>query len=445
MNEPHTRAIAVPIQKPLDASPHFANEALVETDALFRDAPIPILIEDWSGIKAWVDSLRNSGVDDLDAWLDEHPEVIQKLRELHAFVDANDATLALFDATSKEVFFEWSRQLLPANRFSNSQVLRAMFEGHASCQGERILTTLTGRKVPIVWRCSLPKDIAQYRRLHFYAFDVTEHKENTDRLQALRAQIAHTARVSMVGQLVASITHEIGQPLGAVRTGLDAAVRWLDRSEPNVAEALAAFRHASRWTDDIAGICRRLRGFLTGAPVEAEQLDCAEIVDSSMLLIASEANAHAITLAKEIEPAVTAYADRIQLQQVLTNLLINGIHAIAAVSAEGREPLLTVRARRYNDSQTLFEVVDTGGGIQALQPDAIFQPLSSTKSDGMGMGLPISRSIVEAHGGAIWVADTGASGTRFCFTLPCSARAHGPRSPVAHATRAAANSNGGLL
>ncbi|WP_114812309.1 PAS domain-containing sensor histidine kinase [Paraburkholderia kururiensis] len=443
MNEPNAEAIAAPTQKPLNASAHVANEALVETDGLFRDAPIPILIEDWSGIKAWVDSLRTNGIDDLESYIDQHPEVIDKLRELHTFVDANDATLALFDAASKEVFFEWSRELLPANRFSNSQVLRAMFEGHASCQGERVLTTLTGRKVPIVWRCSLPKDIAQYRRLHFYAFDVTEHKENADRLQALRAQMARTARVSMVGQLVASITHEIGQPLGAVRTGLDAAVRWLDRPEPNVTEALAAFRHASQWTDDIAGICRRLRGFLAGAPVEAVELDCAEIVDSAMLLIASEANAHAITLAKEIEPAVTAYADRIQLQQVLTNLLINGIHAIAAASAAGRAPLLTVRARRYNDSQTLFEVVDTGGGIQALQPDAIFQPLSSTKSDGMGMGLPISKSIVEAHGGAIWVADTGDAGTRFCFTLPRSARAHGTGRLVAHATRAALNGNDG--
>lgn len=445
MNEPNAEAIAAPTQKPLDASARFANETPIETDGLFRDAPIPILIEDWSGIKAWVDALRTSGMSDLESYIDQHPEVIDKLRALHTFVDANDATLALFDAASKEVFFEWSRELLPANRFSNSQVLRAMFEGHASCQGERVLTTLTGRKVPIVWRCSLPKDLSQYRRLHFYAFDVTEHKENSDRLQALRAQMARTARVSMVGQLVASITHEIGQPLGAVRTGLDAAVRWLDRPRPDVAEALAAFRHASQWTDDIAGICRRLRGFLAGAPVEAVELDCAEIVDSAMLLVASEANANAITLARDIEPAVTAYADRIQLQQVLTNLLINGIHAIAAASDEGRAPLLTVRTRRYNDTQTLFEVIDSGGGIQTLQPDAIFQPLSSTKSDGMGMGLPISKSIVEAHGGAIWVADTGKSGTRFCFTLPCSARALDAGKPVADARRTPVNGNGGSL
>jgi signal transduction histidine kinase len=221
-------------------------------------------------------------------------------------------------------------------------------------------------------------------------------------------------------------------------------VRWLDRPAPDIAEALAAFRHASQWTDDIVGICRRLRGFLAGAPVEAVELDCAEIVDSAMLLIASEANANAITLAKEIEPALTAYADRIQLQQVLTNLLINGIHAIAAANAHGRAPLLTVRARPYNDTQTLFEVIDSGGGIKSLQPDAIFQPLSSTKSDGMGMGLPISKSIVEAHGGSIWVADTGESGTRFCFTLPRSARARSAGVLGADARRGPNENHGSL-
>ncbi|WP_175922784.1 sensor histidine kinase [Burkholderia latens] len=407
-------------------------------DALFRSAPIPILIEDWSGIKRWVDTLKARGVTDLDAYLDAHPGVIDEVRRMHAFVDANDATLSLFDAESKDAFFAAAAQLLPASRVSNSQVLRAMFEGRTSCQGERTLSTLTGRKVPIVWRCSLPADGDAYRRLHFYAFDVTEYKENGERLDALRAQLARTARASMMGQLVASITHEIGQPLGAIRTALDAAVRWLDRAEPDIPEATAAFRHASRWTDDLANICRRLRGFLAGAPVEAVELDCADVVGSAMQLVASEAGAHAITLTSEIAAGATAYADRIQLQQVLTNLLINGIHAIGAAPADARAPLLRVRAGRYDDTHTLFEVADTGCGIASSPPDAIFQPFSSTKRDGMGMGLPISKSIVEAHGGTIWIDDTGPHGTRLCFTLPSSEHARRRPSDGAAAVSAQA-------
>ncbi|MBR8221723.1 sensor histidine kinase [Burkholderia ambifaria] len=435
MNGPNGKSPSLSTRKPSGAAGESAAQARVETDSVFRDAPIPILIEDWSGIKAWVDSLKACGVTDLDAYIDDHPHVIDELRERHAFIDANGAALALFDAESKALFFEQSRRLLPANRISNSQVLRAMFDGHAFCQGERLLSTLTGRKVPIVWRCSLPTEPAQYRRLHFYAFDVTEHKENSERLEALRAQMARTARVSMVGQLVASITHEIGQPLGAVRSALDAAARWMDRAEPNIGEALAAFRYAARWTDDIAAICQRLRGFLVGAPVEAVEVDCAEIVQSAMLLVASEANAHAIAVSMEIEPGVRAYADRIQLQQVLTNLLINGIHAISAVELKDRAPQLTVSVRRHDTMQVLFEVCDSGCGIMAAQPDSVFQPLSSTKSDGMGMGLPISKSIVEAHGGAIWIEQTGQRGTTFCFTVPSFPDAFGTGKPQASAPR----------
>ncbi|HEF5873761.1 TPA: histidine kinase [Burkholderia cenocepacia] len=422
MNEPHAAADTMP-----DRTMR-ADDARVDT--LFRRAPIPILIEDWSGIKRWIDTLKARGVTDLDAYLDAHPDVIDEMRRLHAFVDANDATLSLFEAASKDAFFAAAGQLLPASRLSNSQVLHAMFAGRSSCQGERTLSTLTGRKVPIVWRCSLPADDDAYRRLHFYAFDVTEYKENSERLDALRAQLARTARVSMMGQLVASITHEIGQPLGAIRTALDAAVRWLERSEPDIAEATAAFRHASRWTDDMANICRRLRGFLAGAPVEAVDLDCAEVVASAMQLVASEASAHAITLAAEVAAGTTAHADRIQLQQVLTNLLINGIHAIDAAPADARERLLRVRAGRYDDTHTLFEVADDGCGIAGAPRDAIFQPFSSTKRDGMGMGLPISKSIVEAHGGTIWIGDTGPHGTRICFTLPSSAHAAAGAGPA---------------
>ncbi|WP_176054714.1 sensor histidine kinase [Paraburkholderia caribensis] len=383
---------------------------------LFRTAPIPILVEDWSGIRQRLSALREDGVVDLERYFEEHPDFIHELRKLHMFVDANDATLSLFDAASKEVFFAHARELLPADRFSNSQVLRAMFDGLPSCQGERTLTSLAGRKVPIVWRCALPDDIEKYRHLHFYAFDVTEHKENTNRLEALRAEMAHSARVSMAGQLVASITHEIGQPLAAIRTGIDAAIRWLSRLQPNVDEALATLRNATRWADDTSEICLRLRSFLGGAPIEAQTLDCREVVDSVLTLVSSEANANNILLHKNVERGATVFAERIYVQQVLTNLVLNSIHAITA--ADRKEAAsIELRVARFNMTHTVFEVIDSGGGIQAANPDDIFQPFLSTKREGMGMGLSLCKSIVESHGGKIWVASTGPDGTRICFTL----------------------------
>ncbi|WP_391857476.1 nitrogen regulation protein NR(II), partial [Vibrio cidicii] len=129
-----------------------------------------------------VKELKMAGVSDIDRYFDEHPQAVARLRALHAFVAANDAVVQLFDAESKEHFLQHAEILLPADRLSNSAVLRAIYENRTACQGERTLVTFKGRRVPIVWRCSLPKHEDGYRRLHFYAFDVTEQKENSDRL-----------------------------------------------------------------------------------------------------------------------------------------------------------------------------------------------------------------------------------------------------------------------
>lgn len=176
---------------------------------LFLSAPIPILIEDWSRVYRAIKELQASGVADIDRYFDAHPEAVSNLRALHSFVAANDAVVALFDAQSREHFLAHAQILLPADRLSNSAVLRAIYENKPACQGERTLVTFAGRTVPIVWRCSLPNDEEGYRRLHFYAFDVTEQKENAERLEALRAEMARATRVSLFGEMSASILHEV--------------------------------------------------------------------------------------------------------------------------------------------------------------------------------------------------------------------------------------------
>lgn len=406
---------------PSQDSPHDTPGPLnaAESDELFRCAPVPILIEDWSRIKQWVDDLKESGVEHLDRYLDAHPTAISELRALHSITDANDAALSLFDAESKAQFFSLAKQLLPANRPSNGQVLQAMFDGRMACQGERTLTTLTGRKVPMVWSCSLPRVPSRYSRLHFYGFNISEYQDNVDKLQALRAEMARTARISLAGQLAASITHEISQPLSATRTAVDAALRWITRDEPEIEEAISCIQDAARWARDTTELCRSLRGFLTRTPVRNTLLSAEEILDSAIFLIAPEANANDIEIVRTIEPSSSVYADRIQAQQVLTNLLLNGMYAIRAVR-RNRHRTLSVHAAPHGDSDTLFEVTDTGAGIEGQDPGSLFQPFASTKADGMGMGLAISRSIVEAHGGRIWIAFSGPQGTRFCFTLPRS-------------------------
>jgi len=385
-------------------------------DETYRLAPIPILIEDWYGIRQWVDSLRSNGVNDLDTYLDHHPDTIQQLRDrFHSFVDANEAVLTLFEAPSKEAFFERARRLLPASRRSNEQVLRAMFRGETACQGERTLTSLTGRTIPIVWRCSLPSDPESYRRLHFYAFDISEYQENINRLETLRAEMARAGRIALVGQLAASITHEISQPLSATRTSVEAALRWMNRDEPEVEEAIASIRDAARWARDTTDICHKLRGFMTRSPVQPRLQVAADVVAAAVLLIAAEAEEKGIAVEAAVDPGLTVFVDRVQLQQVLGNLLVNGMQAIdGAPGDESRT--LTVTAQP-DGGDIIFKVTDTGKGLQTADADSLFQPFATSKPDGMGMGLSISKSIVEAHGGRIWVEPGVRRGTTFCFRL----------------------------
>ncbi|PRY06164.1 sensor histidine kinase [Paraburkholderia sp. BL25I1N1] len=384
-------------------------------DNLFLSAPIPILIEDWSRIYRAIKNLQASGITSIDSYFDEHPEAVSQLRALHSFVDANDAVVSLFEAQSRDQFFERVKVLLPADRISNSAVFRAMFENKTACQGERTLITFAGRAVPIVWRCSLPEDEEGYRRLHFYAFDVTEQKENSDRLEAMRAEMARASRVSLFGEVSASILHEISQPLSATRASADASLRWLTRDPPDVGEAVAAIRDAARWARDASEICRKIRGFVGKVPVQSVRFPAVESVNAALFLIAPEANAKEIRVVSDADPEVHVFADPLQIQQVLANLLLNGIHAIDSGPSSGRTLAVTVKP---GANEIVFEVRDTGPGIDPTRIDALFQPFFTTKADGMGMGLPVARSIVEAHGGHIWAHSEPGLGTCFGFTLP---------------------------
>jgi len=390
---------------------------MVSSEESFRFAPIPILIEDWYPLKQWVDGIKAAGVTDLAAFLDEHPDVIEQLRLRHSFVDANDATIELFGASSRHEFFDAARSLLPASRPSNAQVLQAIFDGAKSCQGERVLKTFDGRTVPIVWRCSLPEEDDKYRRLHFYAFDVTEYKQNSDRLQALRAEMAHTARISLVGQLAASVLHEVSQPLSSTLLSIDAAISWIDRSEPNIAEASSALQAAARWATKTSDVSQKLRTFIMRAPVRPAMNSANEIVEAVLFFLGPELAAKGIRIMKTIDPHLEVFADRIQIQQVLGNLLANGLHAIEGSPSDMRREL-SVAVHATDPDFVQFEVGDTGAGISSSISTSLFDAFCSSKSEGMGLGLTISKAIVEAHGGRIWVTDSNPSGTTFCFTIP---------------------------
>ena len=238
--------------------------------------------------------------------------------------------------------------------------------------------------------------------------------------QALRktqAELAHVTRVTTLGELTASIAHEVNQPLAAVVANADACLRWLDRGTPD----LAAARRSVEWVINDAHraseVVRRVRALANKTEIEKAPLDLNEVVREVIALVERELKSHRVSLRTELAPDLPMIrGDRVQLQQVIINLVMNGIEAMHQVTGRSRE--LMIRSRVDETHNVLLSVTDRGVGISAEDAGRLFNAFFTTKSGGLGMGLSICRSIVEAHGGRLTASGNEGSGATFQFILP---------------------------
>jgi PAS domain S-box-containing protein len=247
--------------------------------------------------------------------------------------------------------------------------------------------------------------------------DVTERRRaetERERLRQLEANLAHISRVSMMGELAASLAHEIKQPISAALTNAKTCIRWLKRDNPDLAEACEAASRMVNDTTRAADIIDRVRSLYRRDTSKRELLDLNEIIREMIVLLYDKASRSSISIRSELDPGLPPItADRVQLQQVLVNLMLNGIEAMKDASGE-----LTITSKRTEDGQVLVSVIDSGIGIAPDQANKIFEAFFSTKPQGTGMGLSISRRIIESHGGRIWADANSGRGTIFHFILP---------------------------
>jgi PAS domain S-box-containing protein len=267
----------------------------------------------------------------------------------------------------------------------------------------------------------LRNDVGNIIKWYGTAIDIEDRKraeQERERLRQLEADLAHVNRVSMLGELGASLSHELKQPIAAAITNADTCLRWLKRDQPDVEEASEAVTRIVEAGNRAAEIINRLRSFYTkSAPVERELVDVNELIPEMLVLLRSEANRHSLPMRTDLAadlPRVTA--DRVQLQQVFLNLMLNGIEAMKDSGG-----VLTIVSQLDNDDQLLISISDTGVGLPAEKADQIFNAFFTTKPQGSGMGLAISRSIVESHGGRLWASANSGRGATFHFTLPTAA------------------------
>ncbi len=254
--------------------------------------------------------------------------------------------------------------------------------------------------------------------------DITELKraeEERERLRQLEADLAHINRVNMLGELSAALAHEIKQPIAASITSANACLRWLARDPPDLERARAAAARIEQDGNRAADVINRLRSFYKkGSPPKREMVDVREIIQEMTALLRTEAFRHSVRIHSELhEERPHVLADRVQLQQVFMNLMLNAIEAMKDSGGE-----LTITSRLNPEGQLVVSISDTGVGLPADSAERIFDAFHTTKPQGTGMGLAISRSIVEAHGGRVWATANQEAGATFHFTLPAKAEEH---------------------
>jgi len=243
-----------------------------------------------------------------------------------------------------------------------------------------------------------------------------ERKHAEEARREAQAELARVSRVTTMGELTASLAHEVNQPIAAAVTNANTCLRWLTRDHPDVEEARAAASRIVKDATRAAGIISRVRLLFKKSAPQRELVDVNEAIREMIVLLRSEATRYNITVRMELAADLPRImGDRVQLQQVLMNLIVNSIDAVKEVDG-ARE--LAVKSQRTEKEEVLVSVSDTGVGLPPEQTEKIFNAFFTTKPHGTGMGLRISRSIVESHGGRLWAADNSPRGANFCFTLP---------------------------
>jgi C4-dicarboxylate-specific signal transduction histidine kinase len=246
--------------------------------------------------------------------------------------------------------------------------------------------------------------------------DVTEQKRAAEALRQAQADLAHVSRVTTMGELTASLAHEVNQPIAAAVTNANTCIRWLAGETPNIEEAREAAMRIVQDGTRAAEIISRIRMLFRKGTSERELVDVNEVIREMLVLLRSETTRYSISVRAELAADLPqVMGDHVQLQQVMMNLMLNGIDAMKDVEGTRK---LTIKSQRAENEHLLVSVSDTGVGLPQHHADQIFNAFFTTKLHGTGMGLSISNSIVESHGGRLRAADNPPSGASFYFTLP---------------------------
>lgn len=400
-----------------------AEEALRESEYRYRNLFQAMAASFWeldfTPVGGMLRELRKQGVADFAAYFADNPAFVRQMMHVTRVIDVNDQTVALFGNGEKAELFQTLDVYWPeeSNQVYAASVLAAV-SGKPSYATETKLRKLNGETFDALFTACFATEAVANGKLLIGVIDISERVQAQAMLRQVQAEFAHAARVSMLGELTASIAHEVNQPLAAIATNASAGLRWLNRPEPDVDEVRALTQRIIADAQRAADIISRVRAMAGHKAPESAPISINSVVEEAMLFLAHELQSHSValklTLAKDLPPVL---ADRIQLQQVVVNLAVNAVQAMAQTPVSQRS--VTLRTS-FHDGRVHVAVEDSGPGIDAAHQQHLFESFFTTKSNGMGMGLPICRSILETYGGAISASNVESGGAVFSFTLPAA-------------------------
>jgi PAS domain S-box-containing protein len=357
----------------------------------------------------------------LQAFLGNSPNLIFLKDRQGRYLYVNQELKRVFGITEEQIIGKRDDEVFSAEQAGAFQANdRQVLDRGVRMEFEEVAVQEDGQHTSIVQKFPLRNAEGEIYAIGGVVTDITERKEAQHALEIAQAELARVSRLTTMGELAASIAHEVNQPLTAVTSNASACLRLLADRNLDPAVLRRALEEIVTYSTRASAVLARIRAFIKKAPAERNELDLNELIQEVLALIAREVHENRVLIERRLtRPLPLVMGDRIQLQQVLLNLIINGIEAMTAVSDWPR--LLCVQSRVGESGNVLVAVCDSGTGLGS-EADRVFTPFFTTKTDGMGMGLPISRSLVEGHGGRLWATPNSPHGTVFYVALPVATR-----------------------
>jgi PAS domain S-box-containing protein len=383
---------------------------------IFNTLAVGIWEHDFRPLRAALTELKARDIGDLRDWLNRNPDFVAQARTLIPITDVNETALKLMDVDSKAAFFNSLDELLPAREGTFVDFLVAFDERRPYYQAETEVRNRRGDLIPIIVAITLPVPDGDDGRVQAVVLNIAERRRLQRAFDHAKAEAEQALRAAAMGEMSASIAHEVNQPLAAIMTSSEAALRWMNREPPDLAETREALADVLDATRHATGVVKRVRKLVSRARPETERIAVDQLAGDALRLVAHDLERSGVVLRADLAaPEAHVRADRVLLQQVLVNLVTNAAQAMTAAATVS--PRIEVRTG-LSDGRVTVDIIDNGPGFDADSAKRAFEPFFTTKSEGMGLGLAICRSTIEAHDGAIAIVSEPGAGARLSIVLP---------------------------